>query len=131
MRRTDMADEKRERIPVTPMILLISGIAVGIVGLVMLILGIGGTSPTTVQVPGMNVNVSTSSLALAVIVLGFGVAVASVAMLAAFMKAQVAEKRKVVLKLAEMRPDLPADDIAKLANETITSRWYWKMWDRR
>jgi len=124
-----MTEEKRERMPVTPVILLISGVVVGIAGLVMLLVGIGGSAPTTVQVPGINVNVSTSSLALVVMALGFGVAVATLATVMAYAKIVGDQKRKIATMLAVQRPDLPTDDIVKLMDATARGNVRFP-WDR-
>jgi hypothetical protein len=113
-----MSGAKREHIPVTPTILLTFGIVVGIVGLAMLLLGIGGTAPTTLQVPGINVNVSTTSLALAVTVLGFGVAVTVLIVAIGYARLQQAERRKLALKLAKERHDLTPTQIKELLDAT-------------
>jgi membrane-bound ClpP family serine protease len=79
-----MSITQRQRKPVTPTILLVSGIVVGLVGLVMLILGMGRTAPTSFKIPGVNFDISTTSIALVVTFLGFGVAVAVLASVAAY-----------------------------------------------
>jgi hypothetical protein len=58
-----MSPQTRQRKPVTPTILLVAGIVVGFVGLVMLLLGLGGTAPTSFKIPGVNFDISTPSVA--------------------------------------------------------------------
>ena len=102
-----MANTERDRIPVTPTILVVAGIIVGIVGIVMLILGLGGSAPTTLQVPGMNLNVSTTSLAVVVTVLGLGVSLSTVAMTMRYSKGLSKEERETLERLAKERPTCP------------------------
>ncbi len=84
----------------------------------MLLLGIGGTTPTTVQVPGLNLDISTTGPALTVMVLGFGVAVAVYALAIAYAKGRKAGRDQMVIALARARPDPSAKEILELATRT-------------
>jgi hypothetical protein len=57
-----------------PTVVSIIGLLVGITGLLMLLLGIGVISPTTLNIPGINLNVQTATPGIVVMVIGFTVA---------------------------------------------------------
>src|SRR5262249_7026108 len=101
-----MSSETRQRKPGTPTILLAAGIVVGFVGLVMLLLGIVGTAPTSFTIPGLKIDIATNSVAFVVAFLGFGVAVAALALSRAYAKGQAAETRRVIENGSSREPRL-------------------------
>jgi hypothetical protein len=124
-----MSKADRGRKPVLPNMLFIAGIVVGFIGLLMLILGIGGTAPTTLPFPGTTGGISTTSLAFAVIGLGFGVALATLLMAATYAGRQAREDRKLAENLAKL--GVSAEDIAKLVKDLESTRvpdfWLWRL----
>jgi hypothetical protein len=63
-----------------PTVVVIVGLLVGITGLLMLLLGIGVISPTSLNIPGINLNVQTATPGIVVMVIGFTVALVPIVM---------------------------------------------------
>jgi hypothetical protein len=69
-----MAKHSRHRTPSTLTIVVITGLAVGVVGLIMLLLSKGGNIPTLIAIPRVGLTIQTPSAAIVVMVIGFATA---------------------------------------------------------
>ncbi len=116
-----MSAVTKRRKPVTPTFIVLSriivlGVVISLAGLVMLVLGDGVATPTTLQVPNINLNVSTSSLPLIVMAAGLGVTVAALGLLVGYTRAYNASGRKLLLDLIIQHPDASPDKIKAYSN---------------